>query len=43
MKPSESQFPDVNKVDVPEDFGRVTPETQEEIAQHYSKKQYKDK
>ena len=43
MNPSESQFPDVNKVDVPEDFGRVTPEMMDELAQHYAKEHKKDK
>lgn len=42
MHPDESQFPDVNNVaDVPEDFGRVTPEMMDELARHYSK--HKDK
>jgi len=43
MNPNESQFPDVNKVDVPEDFGRVTPEMMDELAQYYSKEHNKDK
>lgn len=37
MKKTQDQFPDINKVDVPEGFGYVTPETQEEMAQEMKK------
>lgn len=37
MKRSHDQWPDINKVDVPEGFGYMTPETENEMADFYSK------
>jgi hypothetical protein len=39
MKPTEPQFPDINKeTDVPEGFGYMTPETENEIAEAEERK-----
>ena len=39
MKPTEPQFPDINKVtDVPERFGTMTPEDENEIAEAEERK-----
>lgn len=42
MKPSESQFPDVNKVsysEFPEGHGMMTPETMDELSDYLTKQQ----